>query len=88
VLISDNSLDMQHSALKKFAQQFHGPYVVTKVHDNVIYSVRELNGTEHRLQYAGKRVNLFKLRIESTLDRNSHEKLKDIYYTSNDEDET
>jgi hypothetical protein len=54
VVISDNSLDMQHSALKKFAQQFHGPYVVTKVHDNATYSVQELDGTEHQLQYARK----------------------------------
>jgi hypothetical protein len=88
VLIFDNSLDMQHSALKKFAQRFHGPYVVTKVHDNTTYSVQELDGTEHRLQYAGKRVKLFKQRIQSTMDRNSHEDLKDVYDTSDDEDET
>jgi hypothetical protein len=54
VLISDNSLDMQYSALKKFAQQFHGPYIVIKVHDNATYNVREFDGTKHRLQYAGK----------------------------------
>jgi hypothetical protein len=55
---------------------------------NVTYSVRELDGMEHRLHYAGKQVKLFKRRIESTLDRNSHENLKDIYNASNDEDET
>jgi hypothetical protein len=88
MLISDNSLDMQHSALKKFAEQFHRPYVVTKVHDNATYSVWELNGTEHRLQYVGKRVKLFRRRIESIVDGNSHEDLEDVYDSSDNEDET
>jgi hypothetical protein len=78
VLISDNSLDMQHSALKKFAQRFRGPYVVTKIHDNATYTVRELDGAEHRVPYAGKRVKLFKRRIGPTGSKNSDEDLEDI----------
>ena len=79
VLISDNSLDMQHLALKKFAQRFRGPYVVTKVHDNATYTVRELDGIDHRVPYAGKRVKLFKRRIESTNNKNSKEGLEDVH---------
>jgi hypothetical protein len=87
VLISDNSLDMQHSALKKFAQRFHGPYVVTKVHDNATYTVRELDGAEHRIPYAGKRVKLFKQRMELIVDGNLHEDLEDVYDTNDGADQ-
>ena len=86
VLISDNSLDMQHSALKKFAQRFRGPYVVTKVHDNATYTVRELDGIEHRVPYAGKRVKLFKQRSESTINKNSKEDLEDVYDSDMEEE--
>ena len=86
VLISDNSLDMQHSALKKFAQRFHGPYVVTKVHDNATYSVQELDGAEHRLPYAGKRVKLFKRRVGLTTDTDSNRDLEEVYDNRDEED--
>jgi hypothetical protein len=65
VLISDNNLDMQHSTSKKFAQRFKGPSIVTKVHNNATYFVRELDGAEHQIPYAGKRVKVFKRRVES-----------------------
>ena len=84
VLISDNSLDMQHSASKKFAQRFKGPYVVTKVHDNATYSVQELDGAEHRLPYAGKRIKLFKRRVESK--DNAHADMEDVDESSMEED--
>ena len=84
VLISDNSLDMQHSASKKFAQRFKGPYVVTKLHDNATYSVRELDGAEHRIPYAGKRVKLFKRRVES--DDNALADMEDIDESGMEED--
>lgn len=66
VLISEDSLDNQHSTVKKFAQRWRGPYVVTKVHNNATYNVRELDGAEHRSPYAGKRVKLFKQRVGFT----------------------
>jgi hypothetical protein len=63
VLISEDSLDNQHSTMKKFARRWRGPYVVTKVHNNATYTIRELDGVEHRTPYAGKRVKLFKQRV-------------------------
>ena len=53
--------------------------MVTKVHDNATYTVRELDGIEHRVPYAGKRVKLFKQRSESTINKNSKKDLEDVY---------
>jgi hypothetical protein len=79
VLILDNSLDMQYSALKKFAHQFRRPYVVTKIHDNAPYTVWKLDGAEHRILYAGKNVKLFNRRIGPTNNKILEEGLKDVY---------
>jgi hypothetical protein len=64
VLISEDSLSNQHSTQKKFAKRWRGPYVVTQVRDNATYHIRELDGVEHRLPYAGKRVKLYKRRAQ------------------------
>ncbi|KAL3686249.1 hypothetical protein R1sor_004271 [Riccia sorocarpa] len=64
VLVYDSSLDNQHSALKKFAKRWFGPYVVEKVYDNATYGLRELDGARLRRPIAGKRVKIFKKRNE------------------------
>jgi len=83
VLILEDSLNNQHSSQKKFARRWRGPYVVTKVHNNATYSVRELDGAEYRTPYAGKRVKLFKRRVG--FGRN--EALEDYWEDSEDIDE-
>ncbi|KAL3687990.1 hypothetical protein R1sor_014299 [Riccia sorocarpa] len=62
VLVYDSSLENQHSAERKFARRWFGPYVVVTVHDNATYSLRELDGTPLRLPIAGKRIKYFKKR--------------------------
>ncbi|KAL3696508.1 hypothetical protein R1sor_010584 [Riccia sorocarpa] len=62
VLVYDNSLDNQHSALRKFSRRWFGPYVVVRVLDNATYLLRELDGTPLRVPIAGKRVKIFKRR--------------------------
>ena len=62
VLISQGGLENQHSTEKKFMRRWRGPFVVTEVHTNATYSVRELDGVLHQSRYAGKRVKLFKQR--------------------------
>lgn len=57
----------QHSTQRKFALRWRGPFVVVKVYDNAVYSVRELDGAIHRIPYAGKRVKLFKRRMKFDL---------------------
>lgn len=37
--------------------------MVVTIHPNSTYTVRELDGTMHRVPYAGKRVKIFKRRI-------------------------
>ncbi|KAL3676054.1 hypothetical protein R1sor_026002 [Riccia sorocarpa] len=64
VLVYDSNLDNQHSALKKFAKRWFGPYVVEKVYDNATYGLRELDGARLRRPIAGKRVKIFKKRNE------------------------
>lgn len=82
VLISEDSLDNQHSTLKKFARRWRGPYVITKVHDNATYNIREMDGAEHRQPYAGKQVKLFKRRIGF----GASEALEDEWDESDDSD--
>ncbi|KAL3686234.1 hypothetical protein R1sor_004256 [Riccia sorocarpa] len=62
VLVYDSSLENQHSTVRKFSRRWFGPYVVLAVHDNTTYSLRELDGTPLRIQVAGKRVKLFRIR--------------------------
>ncbi|KAL3679385.1 hypothetical protein R1sor_022341 [Riccia sorocarpa] len=62
VLVYDSSLENQHSAERKFARRWFGPYVVITVHDNATYSLRELDGTPLKLPIAGKRIKYFKKR--------------------------
>ncbi|KAL3679949.1 hypothetical protein R1sor_022905 [Riccia sorocarpa] len=62
VLVYDSSLENQHSAERKFARRWFGPYVVVTVHDNATYSLRELDGTPLKLPIAGKRIKYFKKR--------------------------
>ncbi|KAL3692893.1 hypothetical protein R1sor_006544 [Riccia sorocarpa] len=66
VLVYDNSLDNQHSALRKFSKRWFGPYVVLQVNDNTTYGLRELDGTQLRRPIAGKRVKIFKRRDGQT----------------------
>ncbi|KAL3695519.1 hypothetical protein R1sor_009595 [Riccia sorocarpa] len=62
VLVYDNSLDNQHSALRKFSKRWFGPYVVVEVNNNATYTLRELDGARLRTPIAGKRVKIFKRR--------------------------
>ncbi|KAL3679494.1 hypothetical protein R1sor_022450 [Riccia sorocarpa] len=62
VLVYDSSLDNQHSAFKKFAKRWFGPYVVEHVYDNATYGLRELDGARLRRPIAGKRHKIFKKR--------------------------
>lgn len=64
VLVFDSSLEHQHSAKRKFARRWFGPYVVTTAHNNGTYSLRELDGTLIRTPFAGKRIKAFKKRNE------------------------
>lgn len=48
VLISQDNLHNQHFIVKKFAQRWRGPYVVTKVHNNTTYNIREFDGVKHQ----------------------------------------
>ena len=59
MLVHDDSLDHQHSTVRKFSQRWFGPYVVTKVNQNSTYGLRELDGTHLKLPIAGKRVKIF-----------------------------
>ena len=80
MLISDNTLDTQHTTAKKFARRWRGPFVITKIHNNSTYEVRELDGTKHRVPYTGKRVKLFKRRtkfgIENFINNEEHDDLQ------------
>lgn len=60
VLVFDSTLEHQHSTVRKFARRWIGPYVVTKVHLNGTYSLRELDGTSLRVPMAGKRIKVFR----------------------------
>ncbi|KAL3682085.1 hypothetical protein R1sor_000107 [Riccia sorocarpa] len=66
VLVYDNTLENQHSTVRKFSRRWFGPYVVLAVNDNATYSLRELDGTVLRLAVAGKRVKLFKRRDDTS----------------------
>jgi hypothetical protein len=75
VLVFDSSLEHQHSAKKKFSRRWFGPYVVTNVHKNGTYSLRELDGTLLRTPIAGKRIKAFKRRDGSFLTEDVEELL-------------
>ena len=65
VIVYDNSLDHQHSSVRKFARRWFGPYEVRQIYDNGTYRLCELDGTMLRTPIAGKRVKLFKKRNEA-----------------------
>ncbi len=69
VLVYDNSLDNQHSTIKKFAKRWFGPYVVKMVYDNATYALSELDGTDLRIPIAGKRIKIFKKRKGTCIDQ-------------------
>lgn len=60
ILIYDNSLDNQHSALKKFSKHWFGPYMVVHVLDNATYALKELDETRFKIPVARKYINFFK----------------------------
>ena len=62
VLIYDRSLENQHSAARKFAKRWFGPYVLKKVEDNATYLLAELDGTPLALSISWKRIKAFKRR--------------------------
>ena len=66
MIVFDSSLEHQHSSVRKFAQRWFGPYVVTEVHNNGTYSLRELDGTFIRIPVAGKRIKVFRRRDGQT----------------------
>ena len=59
VIVYDNSLDHQHSTVRKFAKRWFGPYEVCQGCDNGTYWLSELDGTVLRTPIAGKRVKIF-----------------------------
>ena len=62
VLVYGSSLDNQHSAARKFANRWFGPYVVKKVEDNTTYRLAELNEAPLATPIARKRIKVFKRR--------------------------
>jgi hypothetical protein len=62
VLVFDNSLEHQHSTLRKFSRRWFGPYVVVATHDNGTYTLRELDGTMLKILVIGKRIKTFRRR--------------------------
>ena len=80
VLIAEGGLGQDHSSAKKFVQRWRGPFVVVICHANSTYTVRELDGSVHRVPYAGKRVKLFKRRMKfgELKDMGSEDDLEDL----------
>ena len=64
MIVYDNSLDHQYTTIRKFAKRWFGPYEVRKVFDNGMYRLCELDGTMLRVPIAGKRVKIFKKRMD------------------------
>ena len=64
MIVYDNSLDHQHTTLRKFAKRWFGPYEVQNVFDNGTYRLCELDGTILRVPIVGKRVKIFKKRTD------------------------
>jgi hypothetical protein len=62
VLVNNNSLDNQHSAVRKFSRRWFGPYIVQKVKDNANYHLTELDSTPIALPIVGKRVKIYQRR--------------------------
>ena len=84
VLVYDSSLDNQHSAARKFAKRWFGPYVVKKVEDNATYRLAELDGAPLAIPIAGKRIKVFKRRDLVEID---FEALVDFVLSINDDEE-
>lgn len=83
MLISKDHLLTQHSSLEKFAIRWRGPFVVTIVHPNATYTVRELDGSVHAERYAGKRVKLFKRREQFHKGEKEYEDDQELDFQSN-----
>jgi hypothetical protein len=64
MLIAEGGLGQDHSSAKKFIQRWREPFVVVICHANLTYTVYKLDGSLHRVPYAGKRVKLFKRRMK------------------------
>jgi hypothetical protein len=62
VLLYDNNLDNQHSAVRKFSRRWFRPYVIQKVEDNVTYRLIESDSMPIALPITGKRVKIFRRR--------------------------
>ncbi|KAH7422025.1 hypothetical protein KP509_13G086900 [Ceratopteris richardii] len=62
VLIYDSTFDSQYDARKKLTQRWFGPYIVSKVNNNGMYALCELNGVALKTLITGKRIKLFKKR--------------------------
>ena len=69
VLVRREDLDHQFRAERKFQRRWNGPYVVVAIDTATsTYTVRELDGTELRQRYPGKRVKFFHRRGETAED--------------------
>ena len=72
-MVYDNSLDIQHKAVRKFAKRWFGPYTVTSANDNGTYHLAELNGTRLAILVAGKWIKAFKKRNKDEPDLGSED---------------
>ena len=75
VLMYDNSLENQHSTIRKFAKRWFGPYVIKKVYDNATYKLSEIDGSLLQNLILGKRIKIFKKRNNFELVLHSDEEL-------------
>ena len=66
VIVYDSSLDHQHTVIQKLTRKWFEPYEVRKAF-NRTYQLNELDGAILRLLIAGKRVKIFKKRIDDKL---------------------
>mgnify|MGYP000580162142 FL=1 len=54
MLVYGSSLDNQDRNLKKFANQWFGPYQIVQVNDNPTYHLAELDGTMLLVPFSNK----------------------------------
>ena len=64
MIVYNSSLDHQHTTIRKFAKRWFGSYAVRIVFDTGTYRLCELDGTVLRVPTTGKRVKVFKKRID------------------------
>jgi hypothetical protein len=75
VLMYDNSLDNQHSTIRKFAKRWFWSYIIKKVYDNATYKLSELDGSLLQNLIPGKRIKIFKKRNDFELALHNDEEL-------------